>query len=181
MFYFNNCIDRFRKDVLFKNSRITSQPAKSLKSNTGGVSFCWIGIQCAVPCSQKYTPPHCFFWEFAGWVISNHRNVKPHISMKQTVFFTPMVSTFQLCISNPLRSPISVLYLLEWRMYTAKTFLQGKLTSRWWIIILCRSWLQHSTCYRVTNNIAITLQNHYFDIKKNKPLSAEPLVKKVAF
>ena len=46
----------------------TTQPAKSLKSNTGGGSFCWIGIQYAMPYCQKYTPPHCFFCNFAGWV-----------------------------------------------------------------------------------------------------------------
>ena len=44
---------------------IPTQPAKSLKSNTGGGSFCWIGIQYAVPYTQKYTPPHCFFCNFA--------------------------------------------------------------------------------------------------------------------
>ena len=41
-----------------------SQPAKLLKSNTGGVSFCWFGMQYAIPYSQKYTPPHCFFLQF---------------------------------------------------------------------------------------------------------------------
>ena len=46
-----------------------TQPAKSLKSNTGGDSFCWIGIQYAMPYSQKYTPPHCFFCNLAGWVV----------------------------------------------------------------------------------------------------------------
>ena len=45
-----------------------SQPAKSLKGNTGGGSFCSIGIQYAMPFSRKYTPPHCFFCTFAGWV-----------------------------------------------------------------------------------------------------------------
>ena len=48
----------------------TPQPAKLLKSNTGGVSFCWIGNQYAMPYSQKYTPPHSFFWNFARWVES---------------------------------------------------------------------------------------------------------------
>ena len=38
-----------------------SQPPKSLKSNTRGRSFCWIGIQYAMPDSQKYTPTYCFF------------------------------------------------------------------------------------------------------------------------
>ena len=44
------------------------QSAKSLKSNSGGVSFCWIGIQYAMPFSRKYTPSHCFFFKFAGRV-----------------------------------------------------------------------------------------------------------------
>ena len=48
---------------------ITSQPAKSLKSNTGGGSFCWISIQYAMPYSQKYTPPYCVFCKFADWVV----------------------------------------------------------------------------------------------------------------
>ena len=46
-----------------------TQPAKSLKSNTGGMSFCWNGIQYARPYSQKYTPPYCFFCNFASWVV----------------------------------------------------------------------------------------------------------------
>ena len=44
-----------------------SQPAKSLKSNTGGGSFCLISIEDAVPYTQKYTPPHCLLSDFAGW------------------------------------------------------------------------------------------------------------------
>ena len=43
---------------------------KTLKSNTGGVSFCWIGMQYAKSCSPKCTPPHLFFCNFAGWVMS---------------------------------------------------------------------------------------------------------------
>ena len=46
-----------------------TQPAKSLKINTGGGSFCRIGIRNAMPYSQKYTPPQCFFCKFAGWVM----------------------------------------------------------------------------------------------------------------
>ena len=51
-----------------KEIQIT-QPAKSPKSNTRGVNFCGIGIQYAMPYSQKHTPPHCFFGKFAGWEI----------------------------------------------------------------------------------------------------------------
>ena len=47
-----------------------SQPAKTLKINTGGVSFCWIVIQLTMPFSPKCTPPHCFFYNFAGWMCS---------------------------------------------------------------------------------------------------------------
>ena len=50
-----------------------SQSAKSLKSNTGEGSFYWIGIRYAMPYCQKYTPPHCFFCNFAGWVILIYR------------------------------------------------------------------------------------------------------------
>ena len=41
-------------------------PGKTLKSNTGGVSFCRIGIQNAARYPQKYTPPYCFFCNFAS-------------------------------------------------------------------------------------------------------------------
>ena len=46
--------------------------AKSLKGNTGEVDFCWIFVEFLlnfweIPYSQKYTPPHCFFYNFAGW------------------------------------------------------------------------------------------------------------------
>ena len=53
-------------------------PAKLLKSNTGGVSFCSIGIQYAMPYSQKYTPPHCLFCKFAGWEVcyTNNKGVQ---------------------------------------------------------------------------------------------------------
>ena len=61
---FSKKVDVVAKESMH-NAR-NNQPAKSLKSNTGG-SFCWIGIQYAMPYSQKYTPPHCFFCNFAGW------------------------------------------------------------------------------------------------------------------
>ena len=48
------------------------QPAKSLKSNTGGVSFCWINIQYAMPFCRKYTSPHCFFCKFANWIYNSN-------------------------------------------------------------------------------------------------------------
>ena len=32
------------------------------------MSFCWIGTRNAMPYTQKYTPPHCFFCNFVGWV-----------------------------------------------------------------------------------------------------------------
>ena len=61
----------------------SSQPEKSLKSNTGGVSFCWIGIEYAVPYNQKYTPSNCFFCNFIEenrpLTISRYPVVKPNI------------------------------------------------------------------------------------------------------
>ena len=45
---------------------ISTQAAKSLKSNTGGVYFCLIGTQNTMPSCQKYTPPVCVFSDFAG-------------------------------------------------------------------------------------------------------------------
>ena len=44
------------------------QPAKSLKTLTGGVYFCLIGTQNTMPSCQEYTPPDSFFSHFAGWV-----------------------------------------------------------------------------------------------------------------
>ena len=52
------------------NHTWTSKHIPAVKSNTGWESFCWIGIQYAMPYSQKYTPPHCFYCNFAGWVVS---------------------------------------------------------------------------------------------------------------
>ena len=66
------------------NNYILNRPAKSLKSNTGGVSFCWIGIQYAMPYCQKYTPPHCFFCNFAGWVYCT----LPHLENAKMTFLT---------------------------------------------------------------------------------------------
>ena len=63
------CSDCKTIKTLFK--MWTTQPAKLLKSITGGVSFSWIGIQYTMPYSQKYTSPHCFFCNFAGWVSIN--------------------------------------------------------------------------------------------------------------
>ena len=49
---------------------LDTQPAKSLKSNTGEVYFCLIGTQNTMPSCQKYTPPVCVFSDFAGWIVS---------------------------------------------------------------------------------------------------------------
>ena len=35
--------------------------SQSVKSNTGGVCFCWISIQITMLYTQKYTPPYCHF------------------------------------------------------------------------------------------------------------------------
>ena len=57
----------------FYHYLIRLMSAKSLKSNTGGGSFCWIGIENAVPYTQKYTPPHCFLCNFSGLILSLFR------------------------------------------------------------------------------------------------------------
>ena len=53
-----------------------TQPAKSLKKHVWRVCFCWIGIQNTVSFCQKYTPPNCFFSDFAGWGLSYDLVVK---------------------------------------------------------------------------------------------------------
>ena len=65
---------KFRRSYKKRYSRLHNQfqyisqrTCKRLRSNTGGVNFCWIGIQYVMPYGQKYTPPYCFFWSFAGW------------------------------------------------------------------------------------------------------------------
>ena len=64
-------------------------PAKSLKSNTGGGSFCWIGIENAMLYTHKYTPPHCFFCNFAGWEsLMYHFIEKFALFLKQTDQFS---------------------------------------------------------------------------------------------
>ena len=55
----NNNISGYRHET-------SSQPAKTFKK-TRGVSFPWIGIQIAMLYSQKHTPPHCFFSNFAAY------------------------------------------------------------------------------------------------------------------
>ena len=82
-FFFGHCYAASWRCITFRRitslkqiDRLTSQSAKSLKCNTGGVSFCWIGIQYAMPYSQKYTLPHCFFCNFAGWDFSDPSSTK---------------------------------------------------------------------------------------------------------
>ena len=55
------------KDILSPWNCLSIPADKIAKNNTGGGSFCWIGIKYAMPYSQKYTPSHCFFCNFAGW------------------------------------------------------------------------------------------------------------------
>ena len=52
-----------------------SQSAETLKSNTGVVSFCRIGIQNAMLYTQKYTPLHCFFINFACWDLFTYQSI----------------------------------------------------------------------------------------------------------
>ena len=57
-----------------KSSTLASQRPQTPKSNTGGVSFRWIGIRYAMLYTQKYTPPHTVFYcNLVGW---------PHVTVK---------------------------------------------------------------------------------------------------
>ena len=53
--------------ILVLGTDTISQPAKSLKSNTGVREFLFNRHSICGPYSQKYTPPHCFFCNFADW------------------------------------------------------------------------------------------------------------------
>ena len=77
-----------------------SQPAKSLKSNPGGVSFCWIGIQNAMPYCSKYTPPHCFFCNFAGWVHLHLQGTKPCVLFSCIFSSFSILNTFLHCLHS---------------------------------------------------------------------------------
>ena len=53
---------------IFNCNYVRCTQVKYAKGNSGGVSFCWIGIQYAMLYSHKYTPPHCFLLQFCrGW------------------------------------------------------------------------------------------------------------------
>ena len=43
------------------------QPAKTRKSNTGGVTFIEVALKVQCLYTQMYSPPHCFFCSFVGW------------------------------------------------------------------------------------------------------------------
>ena len=71
-----NCPLTALHHVRFRKIPLNSQPAKTLKSSTGGVSFCWIGMQYAMPYSPKCTPPNCFFLQFCQLGVSQNRDKK---------------------------------------------------------------------------------------------------------
>ena len=48
-------------------SNLTKKLNLNEAQNTGGVSFCWIGIRNAILYTQNYTPPHCLFLQFFRW------------------------------------------------------------------------------------------------------------------
>ena len=60
-------------------------------------SFGWIGIQCAMSYSQKYTPPPCFFCKFAGWVFTKIRVQQKTAKRDERKF-----SIFYFTRQNPL-------------------------------------------------------------------------------
>ena len=47
--------------ILIVKEYISLSRQKRWISNTGGVSFCWIGIPYAMPYTQKHAPPHRLF------------------------------------------------------------------------------------------------------------------------
>ena len=53
----------------YREDTDAKQPAKTLKSNSGGVCFVSVFVQHAMLYRQKYVPPHCFFGNFAGWQV----------------------------------------------------------------------------------------------------------------
>ena len=63
---FRLCLTIFAHVDLLNKPSVTSK--KILKSNSGGVTICRIRIQYAILFGQKYTPPYCFFCNFAGWI-----------------------------------------------------------------------------------------------------------------
>ena len=122
---------------------VATQPAKSLKGNTGGGSFCWIGIQYAMPYSQKYTHPHCFFCNIAGWkdfidclwickwihLLAGEETV-PKISLNITIeevreactswnytecFEGESENTCEICLDTDSSDRGGVYYLVKWK------------------------------------------------------------------
>ena len=98
-------------------------------------SFCWIGIQ-KYKYSQKYTPPYCFFSNFAGW--------------DETCLWTSMMfSTQKICIvynqlswtkysdtqiGGQLKLPGKwywIRFLVEFTVYKQKKAIMSK-KSQWW-------------------------------------------------
>ena len=66
---------------------LTSRPVQTLKSNTGGVSCCWTGIENSTLYTQKYTPPHCFlcnFKTYSPWVVQDGCTIIRQVDKRPT-------------------------------------------------------------------------------------------------
>ena len=72
------------------------------------MSFCWIGIQYAMPSGKKYTPPQCFFCKFAGWITSTYClyqiTTQPAKSLKSNSVFVELAFKMQCYIWAELHS-----------------------------------------------------------------------------
>ena len=86
---------------------------KKTKNELWRSVFFWTGIQNAILYSQKYTPPHCFSCNFAGWLIS--LCVLPCPYKRVTILFvfiaTPLEST-TYCSHSLYETIVSTLTVL---------------------------------------------------------------------
>ena len=56
--------------------------------------FCWISILDAILYTQKYTPPHCFLWIFAGWVYALDLGNYPYLFLLFFQYKKELVESF---------------------------------------------------------------------------------------
>ena len=71
-----------------KSNFEASEPAKMLKSNSGGVAFVELALNMQCLYSQKYTGPHRFFAIFAGLNEKNNLFLLPN----QVKVFSKMIN-----------------------------------------------------------------------------------------
>ena len=122
------------------------QLSKSVKRNTGGVSFCWIGIQNTTLYGQKYTPPHCFFSNFARWVRSKYLIDKKVTKLLLTKKSQKVKKSNRRQKSTQLAHYVRITATLLRRLVSALTSFQRSynivLTScASWESIACEIWL----------------------------------------